>query len=152
MHTACISLQPQRNNKSKELCISSACRAECKNMAFCTTALCPVKFPGHCTNLPAPASHQHLLFIPAGLLYNRSASEGVVAPSFHSTAVFDYLMGRKRKQSQDLPRGVQWQKQWTQTATREIPTKYEEKFFHHKVGQRLDQVTQVCGSSTLGHI
>lgn len=104
MHTACISLQPQRDNKSKELCISLTCRAECKNMTFCTSALCPVKFPHRCTNLPAPASHQHLLFVPAGLLHSRSASEGVVGPSFHSTAVFDYLMGRKRKEPESSQR------------------------------------------------
>lgn len=36
--------------------------------------------------------------------------------------------------------------------TKKNPTKYEQKFFHHKAGQRLDQVAQASGSSTLGDI
>lgn len=106
MHSACISLQSQTNIKSKELCVSLTCRAECKNMTFCTSTLCP----NFLFAVPSPQHqppHQHVLLLPAGLLHSRSASEGVIAPSFHSAAVFDCLMGRKRRQSHNLPRDIQ---------------------------------------------
>lgn len=110
MRSACTSLQPQGDNKSKELCISLTRRAACMNMTFCTSALCPAKFPHHGTNSPlAPALLPDLLLIAAGLLWararqeqiSRGASEGAVAPSSRSTAAFDYLTGRQEKTEPD---------------------------------------------------
>lgn len=147
MHSACISLWSQRNNKSKELCTSSTCRAECKNKTFCTSALGPnllVALP-----TPAPASHQHLLLIPAGLLHSRSASEGIVALSLHSTDVFNYWAGREDRE-RIFPEMFNNRSNRHKLQHKKIQPSARKKFFHHKVGQRLDQITQASGFSILG--
>lgn len=63
MQSTRISLWTQKYNKSKEPCISLTCRAAWLNMTFCTSALCPAKFPRHGTTSQktalTPASSAH---------------------------------------------------------------------------------------------
>lgn len=98
---------------------------------------------------PAPASHQHLLLIPAGLLHSRSASEGIVALSLHSTDVFNYWAGREDRE-RIFPEMFNNRSNRHKLQHKKIQPSARKKFFHHKVGQRLDQITQASGSSILG--
>lgn len=55
MQSACISLRLQRDNKSKELCISLTHRAACMNMTFYTLLSTQPSFPVVVPTSPAPA-------------------------------------------------------------------------------------------------